>query len=77
MYRYYKRKIFLPFLILTDTWAVAKRFPNDHRSRRFPVPVSTEQKVVPTEIFQSVQTRTTLQTSIPNEISTEFTPLRD
>ena len=41
---YYKRKIFLPFSILTDTWAVAKRLANDHRSRRFPIPAITEEK---------------------------------
>ena len=37
----------------------------------------TKEKLVPTEIFQSAQTWTTLQTSILNEISSEFTPLRD
>ena len=35
------------------------------------------EKTVPTEIFQSAPTQTTLQTSLQNEISYEFTPLRD
>ena len=36
-----------------------------------------QEKLVPTEIFQSAQTWTILQTSISNEISSEFTPLKD
>ena len=34
-------------------------------------------KTVPREIFQSAPTQTTFQTTIPNEISCEFTLLRD
>ena len=34
-------------------------------------------KTVPTEIFQSAPTQTTFQTTIPHEISCEFTQLRD
>ena len=36
-----------------------------------------QEKLVPTEIFQSAQTWTILQTRIPKEISSEFTPLKD
>ena len=36
-----------------------------------------KEKLVPTEILQGAQTWTTLQTSIPNETSYEFTLPRD
>ena len=64
-----------PFLILS---IVSVRRPDQTEPLdKIPALQVESKKTVPTEIFQSAPTQTTFQTTIPNEISCEFTPLRD
>ena len=64
------------FLILSIV-SVRRPDPTEPPDKIPALQAESAEKTVPTEIFQSAPTQTTLQTSLQNEISYEFTPLRD